>query len=183
MAAALHRWRLASAAGATARRPVLRAALLPSSARAQAQPSPKLPPAAPISTKDRVLRYACALGAPPSLVLGIAEQESQFGSGSLRGAAGELGVMQVEPDTARAHGLNPEKLMDVDYGIYAGIVVLFDIMRDFGDEQIAIGVYNGGSGYATNSLNPAARWNVTRYIEAVLRRKSKYAGYDCTTLS
>jgi hypothetical protein len=92
----------------------------------------------PDSTKLRVLRYACVLGAPPQLVLGIAEQESQFAS--MQGQAGERGVMQVMPETAKSYGLDPSRLMDIDYGIYAGIVILLEIIREFQTEETALGV-------------------------------------------
>src|SRR5213593_1897207 len=144
-------------------------------------PATTSPGTIPDSMQLRVLRYACALGAPQSLVLQIAEQESHFAPA--RGPAGEIGIMQVKPETAQLHGLDASRLSDIDYGIYACIVVLLDILREFQEEETVLGVYNGGRGYASGALNGEARAKVARYIEEVRGRKGKYEGYSCRNLS
>lgn len=61
-------------------------------------------------------------------ILAVIWQESA-GVNGLRGAAGEIGLMQILPGTAAGLGLDPESLWDPLLNIMAGARVLADCMK------------------------------------------------------
>ena len=68
--------------------------------------------------------------------------ESNFNANAV-GAAGEIGLMQIKPSTAR---LPREALFDIVTNVCAGSSYLTDMYRQFGDIRTALAAYNAGPG-------------------------------------
>jgi soluble lytic murein transglycosylase-like protein len=109
-------------------------------------------------------RYA---GVPVKFALSIAKHESHFDCGAV-GAAGERGVMQIKPATARGIGYKGPKngLNDCRTGVYWGMKYLkMAINKADGDLHHAAFLYNAGLGAKTK--HPARK----PYVIAVFRKK------------
>ena len=78
-----------------------------------------------VDAKDRVAYWAAAYGVPVDLALAVAQRESGFQQ-SARGAAGEIGIMQLMPPTAAALGVNS---YDAEANIEGGVRLLRDLRR------------------------------------------------------
>jgi soluble lytic murein transglycosylase-like protein len=116
-------------------------------------------------------RYAV----PRDLVIAQAEQESggrQYDSQGnvLTSSAGALGVMQLEPATARDLGVDPT---DAAQNIDGGVRYLANLLKQFnGDPQLALAAYNWGPGrVAQHGFNnwPA---ETTNYVTSILAKIS-----------
>ena len=122
--------------------------------------------------QSRIQEHACRFSIEPSLLLAIAEQESNF-TQAATGSAGEIGVLQIRPETAVHYRLDPERLEDLDYNIYAGATILSELLRQLGEPRKAVAAYNGGPGYRNSE-------KVSRYVSEVWKRKEKYDGTPCS---
>lgn len=77
----------------------------------------------------------------PALVRRVMQRESK-GNPDARGAAGEQGLMQLMPGTARELGVqNP---LDPSENLAGGARYLAQMMTMFGDEELALAAYNWG---------------------------------------
>ena len=86
-------------------------------------------------------------GVDPRLAIAIAYQESKLRANPPRGAAGEIGMMQVMPGTGRGMGYDEKQLSDVDKNIEAGIKYLKQgLQATENDPKLAAIYYNGGPG-------------------------------------
>lgn len=100
--------------------------------------------------------------------LAVAEHESHFRCSAV-GAAGERGVMQIKPATARGIGYKGSSrgLNDCRIGIYWGMKYLrMAIEEAGGDLKRAAFLYNAGLNAKTK--NPAKK----RYVLAIFGKKS-----------
>ncbi|MCE5270176.1 lytic transglycosylase domain-containing protein [bacterium] len=89
----------------------------------------------------------------PNLIFNVIQVESQFNTRAV-GSVGEIGLMQVRPETALTidPGATVEKLFDPAYNIRIGIKHLKDQLHFFrGDLRLALLAYNRGRG-TINSL-------------------------------
>jgi Transglycosylase SLT domain len=89
--------------------------------------------------KEKIRKKALEMGLDPAIALGVAEKETGFDQ-SARGKAGEVGVFQLMPGTARSLGVDPS---DLDQNIQGGISYLLQLYGRFHDWQKAITAYNG----------------------------------------
>ncbi len=87
---------------------------------------------------------------PVALSLAIIKQESRFDPAA-RGPAGSIGLMQLQPATARetAHrtGLrwtSPKLLRDPEVNVRLGLAYLAELRRRFNNTEHAVGAYNIG---------------------------------------
>jgi soluble lytic murein transglycosylase-like protein len=109
-------------------------------------------------------------GVNPVLVKAIAYHETGWNP-SLVGGAGELGIMQVLPDTAATVGFTgpPAKLQDAWTGMDVGTAYLATRLKKYPNTAQAVSAYNAGrpiTGNAATYTNPvltalqqfAARW-------------------------
>ena len=126
---------------------------------------------------ETVRRYACAMSVPPDLALAIAEQESNFIPAV--GADGELGIMQVMAGTADQYLLDRSLLMDAQYGTYAGLTILSELLKAFPDTKEAIAAYNAGSGFRQRQLPADVIQKIDGYVAQVLDRRKKYHAARC----
>jgi soluble lytic murein transglycosylase-like protein len=125
---------------------------------------------------ETVRRYACAMELRPDLALAIAEQESNFVPAT--GPTGELGIMQVLPATAVQYRLDRTLLMDPEYGVYAGLTILSDLLSAFPEAE-AVAAYNAGSEFRQRRLPESVVRKVERYVSRVLNRKERYLAVAC----
>jgi soluble lytic murein transglycosylase-like protein len=114
---------------------------------------------------------AAQQGVPVSIALSVARRESGAchwdARGSvIRGAAGEIGVMQLMPATAASLGVDPWEASD---NIRGGMRYLANMYRKFGSWPLAVAAYNCGDGCVRQML--AGRRNLpastVSYVAAV----------------
>lgn len=111
-------------------------------------------------------------GVDPALALAVAQAESSFNPAA-RGSAGEIGLYQLMPGTARDMGVSDP--WNIGSNIEGGIRYLKYLLDRYGgDETRALAAYNGGPGnmdrgttsqrawdYAGNVLNIRKDWTPT----------------------
>ena len=117
---------------------------------------------------EMVRAAAVREGVPVRFALAVAEHESHFRCSAV-GSAGERGVMQIKPATARGIGYKGTSrgLNDCRTGIYWGMKYLrMAISEARGDLKRAAFLYNAGLNAKTK--NPARK----RYVLAVFSKKS-----------
>lgn len=106
-------------------------------------------------------------GVPADVILAIIAVESG-GDPNARGAAGEIGLMQILPATGRLLGVSAAELRDPAVNIDTGARYLaIELRACGGDVACATAAYNGGPRARTNPL-PSTR----RYVAAVLARRA-----------
>lgn len=121
-----------------------------------------------------VIDTAQRLGVDPRLALEMAVQESGLSHGR-RGAAGEIGVMQLMPATAAELGVNPYDLAD---NIRGGVLYLRQQLARFGgDYAKALAAYNCGPGCVGKAISQyGLDWlggvptSTQRHVAAILDR-------------
>lgn len=91
-----------------------------------------------------------AHGLDPLVVLSIIAQESRFDPRA-RGIRRSIGLMQIRPfvarDVARRHGIpwrGESTLLDPAHNVAIGTAYLGEIVREFGDLELALAGYNMG---------------------------------------
>lgn len=96
-----------------------------------------------------IARWAPVYGVriPAALVKGVIATESAFNPNAV-GGAGEIGLMQVMPATARELGVrDPQTLFDPAIAISTGVKYLAALLSRFGGRlQLAVAGYNAGPG-------------------------------------
>lgn len=109
----------------------------------------------------------------PSLIKAIILQESG-GNPKATSEAGAIGLMQLMPATAKALGVDPT---DPEQNVEGGTRYLGQLMKQFGDEKLALAAYNWGPGNVRKALNyldkkgKTKTWaNIVRYAERLPRR-------------
>jgi soluble lytic murein transglycosylase-like protein len=112
----------------------------------------RLGQAAGASVQQLLAQAAARYGIDPSLVMAIAERESNFRS-VVNPRTGACGVMQLLPSTAAAYGVT--NCLDAVQNIDAGVHVLADYLAQFGDVVKAVAAYDWGSGHLANAI---AQW-------------------------
>jgi soluble lytic murein transglycosylase len=104
----------------------------------------------PLEHEQAVNDEAARNGLDPALVAAVIDTESGFVPDS-RSAQGAVGLMQVQPDTARfIAGLKPrpspapERLAEPDVNIAYGARFLRYLIDRYGSVDLALAAYNGG---------------------------------------
>jgi soluble lytic murein transglycosylase len=99
---------------------------------------------------SQVASASDAHGLDPLVVLSIIAQESRF-EPDARGMRSSLGLMQLRPfvarDVARRHGIpwhGESTLLDPAQNVAIGTAYLGEIVRQFGDLELALAGYNMG---------------------------------------
>lgn len=94
---------------------------------------------------ERVAEAARKMGVPPELAVSVAYQESRLNPGVKTGGAGEIGIMQIKPDTAKEMGFSIEDIRDPSKNIEAGLKYLKKSLdMSEGDPRLAAAGYNAG---------------------------------------
>jgi soluble lytic murein transglycosylase-like protein len=108
---------------------------------------PDLGEAGPAGLAGAILEEAGAGGLDPLLVLAVIEVESGWDPGAVS-RRGARGLMQLRPSTlaseARAGGLDAGDPHDPEVNVRAGIRYLARLVRQFGDDDLALVAYNAG---------------------------------------
>lgn len=90
----------------------------------------------------------------PRLIAAIITVESEWRP-YVVGSYGELGLMQILPSTgswlAELEGLTEYDLADQITSVTLGTTYIHYLLKEYGDPQIALAVYNGGPGAAANA--------------------------------
>jgi len=105
-------------------------------------------------------------GIPPEMLGALIWVESRY-CPHARGDAGEIGLGQIMPDTARLLGYTPTRLWDPALNIRAAARYLSMQYRRFGSWPLALAAYNAGPGKAYNP--PASTRQYVINVLAVYR--------------
>jgi len=92
---------------------------------------------------DKIVTKAQAAGVDPRLALSLAYVESGFKMGKV-GADGEIGIMQVKPNTGKMMGVDIKGLRDEDTNIDTGLQYLKQGIDRYKDPQLGVLAYNAG---------------------------------------
>lgn len=114
-------------------------------------------------------QYALQYGLDPGMVRNQIQRESGWRPGAT-GAAGEIGLMQVMPSTAKDMGYDrPEDLYDPETAIRAGTAYLSKMKAMVGgDTEKALAAYNWGIGNVLNRGMDAMPQMTRDYIREVM---------------
>lgn len=105
-----------------------------------------------------------------ALIKAVIAAESGFNPKAVS-PKGATGLMQLMPDTARQHGVNPEDgtLTDARTNIFAGTRHLAFLLRMFkGDTRLAVAAYNAGQGAVKRAGGVPNFPETQAYVETVL---------------
>lgn len=94
---------------------------------------------------QRIAAKAREMGVPPELAVAVAFKESGLNPKVQAGGAGEVGIMQIKPDTAKEVGFSVEDIRDPEKNIEAGLKYLkksLDLSE--GNPKLAAAGYNAG---------------------------------------
>ena len=92
----------------------------------------------------KVARAAKEAGVPPKLAVAIAYQESGLNPNSKNGKDGEIGGMQIKPDTAKSVGFSLDDIKTPEGNINAGIAYLKLSLNKTKNPMLAAYGYNAG---------------------------------------
>ena len=121
------------------------------------------------SLYDEVIDEAAAThGVRPELVRAVIQVESGFNPRA-RSHKGAMGLMQLMPATAADLGVdNP---WDPVQNIRGGVAYLGSLIREFGDEVLALAAYNAGPGAVNRFGQQVPPYRETRdYVQKITRR-------------
>jgi len=133
--------------------------------------------AAPTATDRRLVRklhytaliseYAREYGVPEELAYAVVQIESNFRP-TVKGTAGEIGLMQIKPATARLMGYKgPDYgLYDPETNIRYGMKYLAGA-HDLGDGKVCGTILKYNAGHAAKRMNPVSKRYCER-VEAIL---------------
>jgi hypothetical protein len=105
-----------------------------------------------IKIANKIVTQAKRMGVPSSLALSIAFRESSLRPNVKPGAAGEIGIMQVLPETAKMFGVDAKNLSNENTNIITGLKYLKESLNKAnGDPMLAALGYNAGIGAITSN--------------------------------
>ncbi len=106
----------------------------------------------PMNYKEVVEKYAAQNDLDPYLVYAVIKVESRFNADAVS-HAGAHGLMQLmeetAQDSAKKLGITvqlPEDLHDPDKNVMLGTCYLKSLLKSYGDLELALAAYNGGTG-------------------------------------
>jgi hypothetical protein len=118
---------------------------------------------------DEAIESASAThGVRPELVRAVIQVESGFNPRA-RSHKGAMGLMQLMPATAADLGVdNP---WDPVQNIHGGVAYLGSLIREFGDEVLALAAYNAGPGAVNRYGQRVPPFRETRdYVQKITKR-------------
>ena len=97
---------------------------------------------------DLVVKHAKEVGVDPRLAVSLAYAETKLrhmnGDRPTIGTSGEVGLMQVKPDTAKQMGFDPRDLEDPEMNAKIGLTYLKNHLTRYNDPVLATMAYNAG---------------------------------------
>jgi soluble lytic murein transglycosylase len=104
----------------------------------------------PLAYAPIIRGHAGNYGLEPALIAAVIYQESKFET-EARSEAGAIGLMQVQPETARGIAARTggsrfrvEDLYDPEINVRYGSWYLRHLLDKYGDERLALAAYNAG---------------------------------------
>ncbi len=118
---------------------------------------------------DEAIEAASAThGVRPELVRAVIQVESGFNPRA-RSNKGAMGLMQLMPATAA--GLGVDNPWDPVQNIHGGVAYLGSLIREFGDEVLALAAYNAGPGAVNRYGQRVPPYRETQdYVQKITRR-------------
>ena len=118
---------------------------------------------------NQIAERAKALGIPPEFAVAIAYQESRLNPKVGPGSVGEIGLMQVRPETGKELGFSAQDLRDPNKNIDAGLAYLKKSLElSNGDTRLAAAGYNAGVNHPFFSNDKAKLPDTTvKYLESL----------------
>ena len=131
----------------------------------------------PLAYEGIIRGHARNYGLEPELIAAVIYQESKF-QADARSEAGAIGLMQVQPATARGiavrtggSGFRVADLYDPEINVRYGSWYLRHLLDKYGNEDRALAAYNGGQGNVDRGVvYPETR----HYVERVTELKAVY---------
>lgn len=119
---------------------------------------------------------ALAEGLDPDMCIRQCKQESSFNPSAINHTSGAVGLFQLEPPTAKALGVNPNRWHE---NIFGGIKYDGQLFRQFGNAVAMLSAYNWGPGHLENLIrsNPSD-WELhlppetQHYLDVILPRST-----------
>lgn len=109
----------------------------------------------------------------PSLfpvILGLIEVESG-GDSQAKSSANAIGLMQV---VGKWHGATEAELRDPRTNVRIGVRYLFDLMKRFGDLELALSAYNWGPTALSKLLSEGQGIPNRTYVDKVIAAANRY---------
>jgi soluble lytic murein transglycosylase len=104
----------------------------------------------PLRYENIVRGHARNYDLDPAFLAAVIEQESKFRADA-RSSAGAIGLMQLQPATAKGNALRTggskfvlSDLYDPELNVRYGSWYLHHLMTKYGDERLALAAYNAG---------------------------------------
>jgi soluble lytic murein transglycosylase len=137
----------------------------------------------PLKYESIVRGHADHYRLEPALVAAVIEQESKFRSDA-KSPTGAIGLMQLQPDTAKGialrtggHKFVVSDLYDPEINIRYGAWYLRHLLDKYADERTALAAYNAGQANVNEWLDQGGgiQFSETRhYVDRVERLKQIY---------
>jgi len=138
----------------------------------------------PLKYESIVRAHAHNYDLNPALLAAVIEQESKFDAGA-RSSAGAVGLMQLQPETAKGIALRTggsafvvSDLDDPEINVRYGAWYLHHLLRKYGgDERLALAAYNAGQRNVDEwqAAGKGIAFSETRaYVDRVERLKGIY---------
>ncbi len=122
--------------------------------------------------KSSIQQWSARAGVDPMLVAGLIRQESAFEK-EARSSANALGLMQLEPKTARlmAHQAkvrySQSRLFDPDYNVRLGTIYLAGLRKQFGSIESALAAYNAGEDRVTEWTSGQSYREPAEFVDSI----------------
>lgn len=131
----------------------------------------------PLAYEGIIRGHARNYDLEPALIAAVIYQESKF-EADARSEAGAIGLMQLQPATARGIAVRTggsafrvADLYDPEINVRYGSWYLRHLLAKYGDEERALAAYNGGQGNVDRGVvYPETR----HYVERVTELKAVY---------
>jgi soluble lytic murein transglycosylase-like protein len=83
-----------------------------------------------------IIKYSLKYNISPIQYNAMLAQESYYELGAVNLTTGDYGLSQINRSTAEAYGLNTGRLLkDIDYSVEAGLIVLADFKKRYGNKE------------------------------------------------
>ncbi len=129
------------------------------------------------AVRHHIRDAARAHGVAPELLQAVIAAESGFDAQAVS-PRGAVGLMQIMPETAQAHGLNPHprrsvesQLADPRTNIHTGARILARLLHRFPEQiELALAAYNAGEGAVRRAGRQVPNFPETRkYVHTVVQ--------------
>ena len=122
--------------------------------------------------KGSIHQWATRAGVDPMLVAGLIRQESAFEK-EARSSANALGLMQLEPKTARLLARQAKirysqpRLFDPDYNVRLGTLYLANLRKQFGSIELALAAYNAGEDHVNEWASGQTYREPAEFVDSI----------------